>query len=138
MIMKKSGFTLAECIISITITAFLLTGTFFVQRDVKKAQFQRDQKLISMTENISVIETAKSTINDLSDLYDFMQQHTDVKVIQAGVGEVTLEKKNNIVTVKKTGEGESALSQQIRTVRPNLFRITANDMQCVIVLKEGR
>lgn len=133
----KKGFTLIECVISIMIATFILTGSFVIMRDVKQGQFKRDQMLISMADNISAIETLKSSVKDISDLCDYMQLHPDFKLIQVGVGEVELEKNNNTIIIKKVGGYETALVYQIKAVRQNLFRVVIGDMQCVVLLKEG-
>lgn len=133
----KKGFTLIEGILSIMIAAFILTSSFFLIRDVKQGQFKRDQMLVSMADDISAIETLKNNVKNISDLYEFMKEHSEFKLIQIGVGEVELEKHNNTIIIKQVGEYETLLIPQLAAVRRNLFRVITDNMQCTVLLKEG-
>lgn len=116
---KKRAFSLIESLVCITVISLSVITATKIVSVYQKTVHERDVKMQTMAENISVLEDIKLNAKDLSDLY-FYTQDNEMRVFAIGFGEIELSEDGSFTVINSESD---TFSDGIKPKEPNLFRI---------------
>lgn len=117
--MKKSAFTLVESLVGLLIISAVGMAAMVFASAYLKTTYDRDKQMSSVIANMNTAETLRAEVKTLPQLYEFSKDK-EMKVIAVGTGEIVLSEDG---TYRVVGDESYMFSNELRSDRPNLFRI---------------